>query len=287
MRILIFGCGYLGKRVALARIAAGDTVSAMTRSEQNAESFRAIGIQPLIGDVCAPMTLNGLPHFDAVLHAIGFDRNSGRTQREVTYGGMRNVLDAIGQRGSRFLHISSSSVYGQSEGEWVDEESACEPTQPGGSLNFAAEQLVRDHFAVATTQATVLRLAGIYGPGRLLSRIESMRAGTPIAGSGDSWLNLIHVDDAVTAIVKSLEADSPSRTYNVVDDHPIERRDYYGLLAKLIGAPAPTFDTNQPGARGSGGLNKRCSNRKLREELGWKPTYSSIALGLPAALGSA
>lgn len=285
MRVLIFGCGYLGKRVASAWIESGHTVIAVTRSQQNADSFRQSEIHPLIGDICDPSSLAELPVVDVVLHAVGYDRTSQRTQKEIVCDGLQNVLNAVIGRCAQFIQISSTSVYGQSAGEWVDETSECKPTQPSGQLTLAAERLVQDRGSRApATHATILRLAGIYGPGRLLSRVETIRAGVPLAGRGDSWLNLIHVDDAVTAIVKCATGSAPSTTYNVVDDEPIERREYFSLLARLLDAPPPTFDPNQPSARGSGGLNKRCSNRKLRDELGWKPVYPSIVVGLPQSI---
>jgi nucleoside-diphosphate-sugar epimerase len=286
MRALIFGCGYLGRRVADVWVASGYEVFAVTRSPAKADVLRQGRIRPIIADVCEPASLLDLPAVDVVLHAIGFDRNSGKTQEEVTCGGVRNILAAVRQKCARFIQISSTSVYGQSDGEWVDETSACEPSQPGGQLNLAAEQLVLQHFASGNTSvAMILRLAGIYGPGRLLSRIDALRASAPIAGRGDSWLNLIHVDDAVTAILACVSRGDTGAAYNVVDDQPIERREYFEMLARLIGAPAPIFDPDTDRARGSGGRNKRCSNRRLRQCLGWIPKYPSIAVGLPQAVG--
>ncbi len=285
MRILIFGCGYLGRRVADAWIGVGNDVFAVTRSQQNAESFRLAGIQPVIADVCDLSTLQQLPEAEVVLHAVGFDRNSGQSQTDVMCGGMRNVLSVIGDRCDRFIQISSSSVYGQSAGEWVDELSECRPTQPGGRLCVEAERMVRERFSdVDAGTANILRLAGIYGPGRLLSRVETLKVGGPLVGRGDSWLNLIHVDDAVSAVIACERHAKPGETYLVVDDRPIERAEYFGLLARLVGAPVPTFDSSQPSTRGSGGLNKRCSNRKLCNDLNWSPAYPSIATGLRASM---
>ncbi len=285
MRTIIFGCGYLGRRVASAWIARRHEVFAVTRSPKNAESFRESGIQPIIGDVCDFSSLRNLPKVDIALHSIGFDRSSGKSQEEVTRGGMQNVLSALRGGCDRFIHVSSTSVYGQSDGEWVDEDSECHPTQPNGQLTLAAEELVRD--AVDSQEincATVFRLAGIYGPGRLLSRIETLRSGQPFSGRADSWLNLIHVDDAALAILTCTRSGLPVTIYNVVDDRPIERREYFGQLAKLVGAPEPTFDATQPRVRGSGGLNKRCSNRKLKQDLGWLPVHASIVTGLSASI---
>lgn len=285
MRGLIFGCGYLGRRVASAWIDRGFEVHAVTRSEANKNRLADLGVHPWIGDVCVPSSLQELPSVDMVLHAVSYDRSSGKTQEEVTLNGTRNIIDAIGLRCGRFLQISTTGVYGQVDGEWVDEGSVCEPTQPSGQWNRQAELVVLERFAsIPGGFANVLRLAGIYGPGRLLSRIESLKEGQPLAGRGDAWLNLIHVDDAVSAILACMDRGEPQTTYNVVDDRPVERREYFGLLASLVGAPPPSFDTSRQRERGAGGLNKRCSNRRIRERVAWAPRYSSIETGLPQSL---
>ncbi|HEY0980504.1 MULTISPECIES: SDR family oxidoreductase [unclassified Schlesneria] len=288
MRCLIFGCGYLGKRVAKRWVAKGHQVFAVTRFAANAESFQRESIQPLVADICEPATLSELPEVDLVLHAVGFDRSSGRTHEEVSCVALSNILRAIDNQRPRFIHISSTSVYGQSDGGWVDEDSLCQPELAGGERCLRAENLIRDQFfAGSLSGLQILRLAGIYGPGRLLSRIESLRAGVPFSGRGDAWLNLIHVDDAADAVIACAEGGGDFSVWNVVDDQPIPRATYFSTLARLVGAPEPVFDSAQPAARGSGGINKRVSNRKIREELGWRPQYSSIETGLPSAIRSA
>lgn len=282
MNVLIFGCGYLGKRVARVWTETGQTVFAVTRSLQTATAFPNLGIRPIVADVCDPATLRELPEVDLVLYSVGFDRNSGKTQEEVTCGGVQHVLAAMHAKCRQFLYVSSTSVYGQSAGEWVDEDSPCEPSQLGGQLNLSAERMVLDQFPSGQgRKANILRLAGIYGPERLLSRIDSLRANQPLAGSGESWLNLIHVDDAVQAIVACSKNAPPGSVYNVVDDRPVLRREYFEALAQHVRAPVPVFDAAQPRDRGSGGLNKRCSNSRLRRELGWSPQFPSFSEGLP------
>lgn len=283
MKVLIFGCGYLGRRVAQKWLDLGHSVFAVTRSEEKSKSLKAAGIQPIVADLNTADSLNYLPEIDLVFNAVGFDRNPGQSQEQVMCDGLRNILDTT--RCLRFIHISSTSVYGQSTGEWVDETSSCEPTQPGGQICLKAEQFVRE-FCSGTSSVSfnILRLAGIYGPGRLLSRIESLKAGMPIAGTGESWLNLIHVDDAADAVVKCSQVDPQNQTFLVVDNRPVRRSEYFGKLAELVGAPLPVFDTDQARPRGSGGLNKRCSNQKVREFLRWEPQFQTIDIGLPASL---
>lgn len=279
---LVVGCGYLGQRVAANWRSQGREVLAVTRSTERAEKFHQSGLMPIVADICDPDSLSDLPNFDCVLFAVGYDRSSGRTQTEVFVEGLTNVLRQVGQKCQRFLSISSTSVYGQSDGSWVDEESLCEPTQPGGVCCLAAEARVRE---LLPEKSVILRLAGIYGPGRLLSKVADLQARKPLPGRAEAWLNLIHVDDAASAVLTAAADDSSAgKTFLVVDSQPIRRGDYYSQLAVLVGAPPPKFDDALSRSRGSGGLNKRCSQRRLIEELGVVLKYPTIATGLPAAL---
>jgi nucleoside-diphosphate-sugar epimerase len=284
---LLFGCGYLGRRVATAWHAAGDVVHVVTRSTARAAEFRAQGWTAHIADICEPASLAALPAVDTVLFCVGFDRSSGREQRAVMVDGLSHVLDHCRGRCERFVYTSSSSVYGQCAGEWVDEDSPCEPTQPGGQCCLAAEQLVWQALpgGSAVPSATVLRLAGLYGPGRLLSRVESLQRGEPLAGNAEAWLNLIHVDDAVAAVLACEHRWQPGATHLVCDDRPVTRGEYYAALARHVGAPTPTFDDAQPARRGSGGLNKRCRSDRVhaRLEIAWR--YPSYVEGLVSAVG--
>jgi nucleoside-diphosphate-sugar epimerase len=290
MRRLIVGCGYLGRRVAALWHAAGDEVFALTRSEQNAAVLRKQGLTPILGDVTDASTLLAFPECDTVLHAVGFDRSATASKREVYVDGLASVLDRMASRCDRFIHISSTSVYGQQAGEWVDEESVCESKTESGEICIAAEQLVLDRLTnnsstdSSTGKGTVLRLSGIYGADRLLARIDALKNGQPLPGPEAGWLNLIHVDDAAHIVVTCAESTNPASVYLVSDDRPVLRGDYYRLLARLVGAPEPTFD---PGAvaRHSRGINKRCRNRKLREELGVTLRFPDIDSGLADAVG--
>jgi nucleoside-diphosphate-sugar epimerase len=287
---LIIGCGYLGQRVAQRWLDEGRRVAALTRSAERAAEFRNCGIEPIVGDVTRRETLAALaalPELSTVLYAVGFDRSAGLSQREVYVGGLDIVLAALGQRPARFMYISSTSVYGQSDGEWVDESSPREPDRENGRVCLEAEQHVRRHFATQATdgpRATILRLAGIYGPGRLLRRIEQVRSGEPLSGNPDAWLNLIHVDDAVTTVLACERRQPVGGTVLVCDDEPVRRRDYYTLLAKLLDAPPPTFAAEMSPGSEQEGLNKRCSNALLRGELRVELGFPTVREGLPHAL---
>jgi nucleoside-diphosphate-sugar epimerase len=273
--LVIFGCGYVGLRLAQQARQSGQKVYALTRRR---EDFLAQhGIIPLIGDVLAPETLPPLPAGAQVLYAIGWDRSSGWTMRDVYLRGLAHVLERL-PTPHRFVYISSTSVYGQCDGNWVDEDSPAEPTEEAGQLVREAEQLLHHHLP----QAILLRSAGIYGPNRLLRRRDQLLRGEPIPGDPQRWLNLIHVDDLVTAIHLALRQAPPAALYNVVDDTPVTRGEFYTLLAELYGAPPPRFvELPEPRAN-----HRRIRNTRLRHQLNWQPRYPSIREGLPAALAA-
>ncbi len=262
---------------------------ALTRSPERAEEFRQAGLIPIVGDITNPATLPEFPEVDSLLYAVGLDRGSGQSQRDVYVGGLANVLPRIAGRVRRAIYISSTSVYGQNAGEWVDEFSECRPVAANGRVCLEAERLFQDAFP----SSNILRLAGIYGPGRLVARIESLRAGIAPEGNAEGWLNLIHVDDAVAAVLACEQHAAPGATYLVSDNKPCLRREYYSLLAELIGAPAPFPPLARGGQGGSRGiatassdvanLNKRCDNRRLEEELQVDLRFPDIQSGLPDA----
>jgi nucleoside-diphosphate-sugar epimerase len=285
MRRLIIGCGYLGRRVAQRWLDAGDRVYALTRSEANATVLRVLGIEPLLGDVTQTDSLNMLPECDTILHAVGFDRSALPSKREVYVDGLRNVLDAMRLRCGHFLHISSSSVYGQENGELVNEDSLCQPAHESGQICLDAEQVVADRFVHGEIPAAaILRLSGIYGPQRLLTRIDAIRQKQPLPGNPNAWLNLIHVDDATAAVLAAADSSlKPTGVFLVSDDQPVQRRTYYETLAGLLGVDEVHFDEDAP-ARHTRGVGKRCCNRRLREQLGVALRYPTIETGLQQAL---
>lgn len=284
MHTLIVGCGYLGERVARRWCNAGHHVSALTRSVARSKVWDSRGIAPIVGDVLAPDTLAALPSCDILLYAVGFDRTAGVEKRTVYVDGLQNVLQAVAGRAGRVIYISSTSVYGQDQGETIDESSPTIPQSDGGQICLAAEQCLRDSEFGRQGRTSILRMAGIYGPDRLLARIDSLRDGTSLAGSPDAWLNLIHVDDAASVAIAAAATASPHELYLVSDDRPVTRGEYYGELARLTGAPQPRFDPGQLPRHGNG-LNKRCCNGRVRQSLGVEWLYPTMTHGLPACLG--
>lgn len=296
--VLIAGCGYLGSRVADLWQQAGCDVHALTRSPERAEEFARRGWQPVLGDVTRGDVSGGaspefpkleLPRVETLFWGIGLDRRSGRSQREVYVDGLRHLLDSLPVAPRQVIHISSTSVYGQSAGEVVDEDSPCEPLQDNGRVCLEAEGIARA-IAGAVTRVDTVRLAGIYGPGRLIGRLDALRAKQPLAVNPEGWLNLTHVDDAARVVLelwrKFRTGHAPERTrWLVVDDQPLLRREFYGTIARLAGTPEPVFDLSTLDERERNSLNKRCHGRRTREELGLDWLYPTVEQGLRQALG--
>jgi nucleoside-diphosphate-sugar epimerase len=280
---LIFGCGYLGRRVAAHWAAQGLRVFATTRSPAKAAELSRMGVEPILCDVLNRDSLSGLPQVGVVLYCIGHDRSTGRPMRDVYVNGLENVLATLPSP-RRLIYVSSTSVYGQQQGEEVDETAAAEPVDESGRVVLAAEALVRGRFP----SAIVLRFAGIYGPGRLL-RQQLIEQGEPIVGDPERWLNLVHVDDGVTTVLAAEENGRFGGTYNVADDRPVHRRDFYAALARLIGAPTPRFVVPAPGSPlpNHERANRRIRNRLLREELRVTLRFPTYETGLPASIGFA
>jgi nucleoside-diphosphate-sugar epimerase len=282
MRNLIVGCGYLGVRVATLWRQQGYHVLGTTRQNPAPDAFARLGIEPVLCDVLDPTSLKKLPAADTVLYAVGLDRSSGQTMRQVYVEGLRNVLEHLPPPG-RFLYVSSSSVYGQTQGEWVDEDSVTQPEEESGKIVLEAEQVLRGKMP----QAIILRFAGIYGPGRLL-RQSTLQKGEPIVGDADKWLNLIHVEDGARAIQKVQELGHPGLVVNICDGQPVRRRDFYNELARLLKAPPPFFVPPVPGTptppheKG----NRRIRNDRLVEKFGFTFLHPSYREGLAQGLDS-
>jgi nucleoside-diphosphate-sugar epimerase len=260
---LVVGCGYLGTRVARAWRAAGDRVLAVTRRPERAVELAAVGLEPVVADVTAAdhtAWLATLPEVATVFWAVGFDRASGRSHADVHVHGLGRLLDALSGR-PRIILSSSTGVWGDEAGTIVDEDTPARPAREAGHVLVEAESLLRSH---RLGPGVALRFAGLYGPGRL-PRLDALRAGRPIAADPDSWLNLIHVDDAARVVLAVAAAPAPAPLYVVSDGRPVRRRDWYGRLAAVAQAPPPVWDPAAPRDRGA---DKRVNPARLFRDLG-------------------
>lgn len=272
MTILLAGFGYVGRAAAARLKGAGHRVTGVTRTGESAAELVAQGWEVRAGDIAEPEFLRLLPAADVVVHCAASGRGGGEAEyRRVYVGGVRAL--AVAFPGARQVFTSSTSVYAQVDGSWVTEESDAAPDRPTGRLLREAE----DH--VLEWGGTVLRLAGIYGPGRSVllrnflrgeARID-VRSDPPATPDG-RWINQIHRDDAAAAIVWAVEQQAGG-LYNVADHTPLTQRAVYTELARRFDRPLPPDD--RPAlARKRGWTHKRVSSAKLTRA-GWTPRHPS------------
>jgi nucleoside-diphosphate-sugar epimerase len=274
-RILLAGCGDLGERVAQRLRARGDEVWALRR---HPPARGTAGIHWLAGDLTDPASFDKLPSgITALVYLPAPDVRDKATYRAVFVDGLRNLLEALGGRQlQRVLFVSSSAVYGEHDGDWVDEAT---PTAPRG-FNGAVLREAEQWLAEQPVASVVLRLAGLYGPDRL-QLIDRLRAGqVRVPREVPHWANRIHVDDAAAAIVHLLSVARPQPLYLGVDDGPMPLDELYDFLAALIDAPLPG-----EGAAPVGVGSKRLSNARLRAS-GWAPHWPDAREGYAALIDS-
>ena len=272
--MLIFGGGYLGIRVARHSVFAGHTVWVTTRSPQRVREIEASGAQPVICDWTNPMSLRQLPRADHLLVSVSYDRKSRHSRYDSQVGGLRNLLKHTAAD-SKICYISTTGVYHQSDGRWVDERSPSFPTRAAGRTHLQAEDLLRRYRNHGGWN--VLRLAGIYGPGRI-PRADNVISSLPIHANADHFVNLIHVDDAVTAVAATW-SETPHHVYVVGDGHPVRRGEFYGEIARLTQSAPPEFLPPTPGQSRADG-HKRVWNRRAKRDLIPRLQFPSYREGL-------
>lgn len=277
MRVLIAGCGYVGTALGERLVAAGHEVIGLRRDPDGLPgSFRHFR-----GDLTRHADLERLPSgIDAVAITVGADERDEAAYRAAYVTGPATLLGALhgaGHHVQRIVFTSSTAVYGQADGEEVDEDAPTEPHRFSGRILLEAEQQLLD----GPFPATVLRLGGIYGPGRT-RLLRSVRDGRITLRPDDErhMTNRIHRDDAAAALQHVLGLEDPADVYLCVDDEPTPYAEVVRWLAERLGAPDPPVDRDAPGRRAG---SKRCSNRRLRAS-GWAPTYPSFRDGYDAIL---
>ncbi len=285
LRVLIAGCGYVGSALAERLVAAGHEVWGLRRTPDGVPG----GVHPFAADLSHPSTLQALPpHLDYVVYAVSPGGSSDEAYRAAYVEGVGNLLSAVveqEQAPRRVLFTSSTGVYAQTEGEWVDEDSPTEPSSYSGQRLLEGERLLLG----GPFPATVLRLGGIYGPGRT-RLIEEVRAGSAACLPGTpAWSNRIHRDDCAGALHHLMMLDAPAPVYIGVDREPAPLCDILRWLADRLGMPAPPVgDAAEGSRRGRAGRrsNKRCSSTRLAES-GYEMRYRSYREGFGALIEAA
>ncbi|HEV2623438.1 MAG TPA: NAD-dependent epimerase/dehydratase family protein [Frateuria sp.] len=273
-RVLLAGCGDVGLRVARQLLAQGHEVFALRRRPPAAAGD---GIGWLAGDLTLPATWDGLPAgITRVAYLPAPDVRDRATYEAVFLDGLHAMLAALDRSAlRRVLFVSSSAVYGDHAGDWVDEDTPARPPGFNGAVLLEAERRLE----AEPVASTVVRLAGLYGPGRL-QLVDRLRAGRVTVPRGQvHWANRIHVEDAAAAIAHLLLLPDAAPRYLGVDDTPLPLDVLYDHLAGLVGAPRPP---DGPAPEGIG--SKRLCNARLRAS-GFVPRWPDARSGYAALLG--
>ena len=294
MRVLIIGCGYVGLSLGRELVREGHEVWGMRRSQAAAAEMTSAGIKPLVADITRPETL---PHpavpYDWVVNCVSSSGGDVDDYQQVYLEGTRHVLHWLAAAPPhQFVYTSSTSVYGQIDGSLVSETSPVEPTAETAKVLVETEKILlaatrggapsRGSMRTAERPfpAVILRLAGIYGPGRGYWLKQYLKGEAKIEGRGERFLNMIHRDDAVGAIIAALHHGEPGEIYNVVDDEPVRQIDFFQWLAAKSGRALPPFVPADPAMTRKRGLtDKRVSNRKLKQHLRYRLRYPTFRKG--------
>lgn len=290
--VLVAGCGKIGTRVGLAWTAAGAHVVGVRRTaERIPDELEALGAD--FGDPASLEPLTGRS-FDLVYYIATPDRYDDGGYRRAYVDGLGNVLDAVaateaggndspGGNGPRVIFVSSTAVYGQSRGEWVDEESPTHPQRFSGKRTLEAEELLAERTG---SRAVSIRFAGIYGPGRT-RLVRKVKEGKPCHDDPPRWTNRIHEDDVVGVLMHVGGMAEPAPLYVGVDHEPATDCQVADFIAGELGLPAPlrqeSDDAEEVGVRGA---NKRCRNDRLVES-GYRFTFPTYREGYGAMLREA
>lgn len=268
-RILIAGCGYVGQAAADLFHAAGWAVEGWTRSARSAASLSAKPYTLRCVDISKRAEVaKCVGTFDAMFHCASSRGGDAETYRRIYLDGARNLVERF--PGAKLLFTSSTSVYAQRDGSWVTEQSETKPIRETGRILLAAERLVLDRGGI------VVRLAGIYGPGRSALLSKFLGGTAVIDPQNDRFVNQVHRDDIAAALFLLVNQEATgAQIYNVVDDQPILQSECYCWLAQRLNRPAPAIGKAKE-LRKRGDSNKRVSNAKLRR-LGWTPRYPTFA----------
>lgn len=274
--VLVAGCGDVGTRLALRLIRSGYQVWGLRRDISQLPS----GIHAIQGDLGDSDNFPLLPStLDAVVYCAASGKRTEESYQRIYVTGLQNVLRQLEQQAiavKRILYTSSTAVYGQCQGEWVDENSKTEPGQFSGAILLKAEQCL----AQSGLEFSVLRLGGIYGPGRTRLIRQVKEGALHVCDEYPQYTNRIHSEDCAGVLQHLLELDALQSHYLVVDNEPVSRAEVADWLAAQMDVASAKRVTR---AQLEDGQNKRCNNRRLCES-GYRLLYPGYREGYGALL---
>lgn len=280
--VFIAGCGYAGSHIAAPLHDQGKVVWGLRRHPEELPDF----IKGVQGDLTNISSLTDRETFpdevDNLIFCASANAYSDQGYKEMYVDGLRNVVEMIRHYSwdlQRVFFTSSTGVYAQNDGSWVDEESVTEPEWYAGKRMLEAESILRE----STFPHTILRLGGIYGPDRT-RRIQKVKAGDAVCYEGPAYFsNMIHVRDIAGAVEHLISLSSPESLYNLVDSNPVDRCKVYRWLADQLEAAEPVTRSVDEASERLTQSNKRCSNNRLLES-GYTFYYPSFRAGYGSIL---
>lgn len=280
----IAGCGDIGLRVARRLRAMGREVTAIVRSGQSEQALRGQGFAAQVLDldadaVPAPLELPALVFYFAPPPPAG----EGDPR-------LRRFLAALASPPQRLVYISTSGVYGDCNGRWIDEDEPLKPVSARAQRRLDAERALGDYAQRHGSALVTLRVPGIYGHGRL--PLERLRQGLPVIRPEESpYTNRIHADDLAEAALHAAAHGAPGAAYNISDGEPTTMCDYFSRCAQLLGLPPPPQVTYEEARRVFTPAmwsfmeeSKRLRNERMRSALRFVPRYANLAAGLPSCV---
>lgn len=280
---VIIGCGNVGRRVAAAWLAQGAPVTALARRPQAAEALRQLGIAPFLGDLDSPPTLSALRLQDVVLFYFAPPARDSEDERR-----LRRFLAVDRAIPRRLIYISTSGVYGDCGGAWVDEDTPLNPQTPRAKRRADAELALDEFHTRSGAPVTILRVPAIYGPGALpLARLR--RRDPVVIPTQAPFTNRIHVEDLVRACIVLAAEERATAIYNVSDGRPLNMTDYFFRVADYFGVPRPPVITLEEARERLSAEqlsfwteSRRLNNNRLLQRLPDGLLYPDLESGLAA-----
>jgi len=290
MRVAILGCGYIGLELGRQLTDAGHEVVGVRRSDSGCAAIEDAGFEAHQADLTDPDDVEALPAADWLVFAASSGGRGAEAAEAIYVDALRSVIDNYGRRESppdRLVYTSSTGVYGDHDGGWVDESTPLDPTTDKTRVLAEAERIAREHAADYGIDGTVARFSGLYGPDRY--RLERYLEGPVTEG----YLNMVHRADAAGAVAFLLTEDrARNEVVLVTDDEPADKWAFADWLAAECGVDQPPKRTKAErlaeGDLSAAGkrrvkTSKRCSNDYLRD-LGYEFEYPTFREGYRAAI---
>lgn len=275
--VLLLGCGYLG--AAMVRVLAGSDITAVTRGSARHGMLAATGVRCVACDLAAPDLATQLaPSLKGFAGSVFLLAPPSAWPAQDPLPAMARLTAVLRTLPiERAVLASSTAVYGDALGATVEAASEVRAVEARSHKLLAIEQA----WMTAGLDSYVVRLAGLYGPGRVIGQ-QGIARGEPVSGSADDYLNLLHIDDAARAMLATACAPAPLRHALISDGLPLLRGEYYRALAHVLQAPTPQFGAS--GGRRSG--SRRCDPSSSWAALDVLPLWADSRAALKAALFS-